>query len=159
MFPNSDSELKGSSRGQKIGPRIRPGGVRASLFHGPGGNGFWPPLSHFRHVTFKNPSVFKDTKENVANSNMFFSMFFSPEASPGLWSLREPQGCPRDLQMDPQGPSWSPQGRENQFLLEWARHARSRGHPVWILLRIVARIFVWQKHKKCFSLNLSLIHI
>ena len=51
FFPNSDSELKGSSRGQKIGPRIRPGGVRASLYRGPGGNGFWPPLSHFRALS------------------------------------------------------------------------------------------------------------
>ena len=40
FFPNSDSELKGSSRGQKIGPRIRPGGVRASLLGRPGDGDF-----------------------------------------------------------------------------------------------------------------------
>ena len=35
---------------------------------------------------------------------------------------------------------------ENKFLHEWARHARSRGHPVWILLRIAARIFLAKRH-------------
>ena len=55
------------------------------------------------------------------------------------WPL-EPQGAPGMPQEPPDGPPGSPQGPENQFLHEWARHARSRGHPVWILLRIVALI-------------------
>ena len=40
--------------------------------------------------------------------------------------------------------------KKTRFLHEWARHARSRGHPVWILLRIAARIFL-TKHKQNLS--------
>ena len=47
FFPNSSSELKGSSSGQKIGPRIRPGGIRASVVRGSGGTVFGHPYHTF----------------------------------------------------------------------------------------------------------------